>query len=145
MIEVRQIDKDSIDFLIRELTQFEKNKALKSGLNAAGQVFKVGGRQRLRQKLKGSKGSTGHLMNSFKVRVKRNKAGVLTGFTAGGRHAHFVDKGTVEREHPIAGTSGKMPANHFWSDTNNQDYPKAISRIFEGIEKAIQRINDKKS
>lgn len=145
MIEVRQIDKDSIDFLIRELTQFEKNKALKSGLNAAGQVFKVGGRQRLRQKLKGSKGSTGHLMNSFQVRVKRNKAGVLTGFNGGGRHSHLVDKGTKERFTKSGAKRGKMPANYFWSDTNNQDYPKAISRLFEGIEKAIQRINDKKS
>lgn len=144
MIEVRQIDKDSIDFLIRELTEFEKNKALKSGLNAAGQVLKVGGRQRLSQRLKGSKRATGHLLNSFQVRVKRNKAGVLTGFNGGGRHSHLVDAGTKERFTKTGASRGKMPANRFWSDTNNQDYPKAISKVFEGIEKVVQRINEKR-
>lgn len=145
MIEVKQTDLDSINYLIRELSEFEKNKALKSGLNAAGQVLKAGGKQRLRDRLKTKGGATGHLLNSFQVRVKRNKAGVLTGFTGGGRHSHLVDRGTVDkRPHPITGTSGKMPANRFWSDTESVDMPKAIDQIFVGLEKAIDKINNRR-
>lgn len=143
MIEVKQIDYDSILYLVRELEEFEKNKAIKSGLKAGGNVFKVGGRQRLKQRLKSNNGE-GKLLNSFQVRVKRNKAGVLTGFNGGGRHSHLVDRGTKLRETKSKANRGVMPANLFWTDTETIDSPKAIDRIFEGVEKAVQRINDRK-
>lgn len=141
MIEVKQIDRDAILYLVRELEEFEKNKAIKSGLKAGGNVFKKEGKRRLKERIKDH---TGNLKRSFQVRVKRNKAGVLTGFNGGGRHSHFVDRGTKERRHPITGTSGEMPANYFWSDTESIDYPKAVDEIFAGVEKAVQRINDRK-
>lgn len=141
MIEVKQIDRDAILYLVRELEEFEKNKAIKSGLKAGGTVLKVEGRKRLKQRLKSSNGK---LLNSFQVRVKRNKAGVLTGFNGGGRHSHLVDRGTKLR-HTKSGTNrGKMPANYFWMDTENLDYTKAVDKIFAGVEKAVQRINDRK-
>lgn len=146
MIQVRQIDTDSINYLIQELEQFEKNKAIKSGLNAGGNVFKTGGRQRLKQRLKSSK-STNNLSNSFRTRVKRNKAGVLTGFMRGkngGNHSHLVDRGTKKRQTKSEANRGVMPANYFWTDTENIDRPKAVNKIFAGVEKAVKQINNRK-
>lgn len=60
----------------------------------------------------------------------------------GGNHAHFVDRGTKKRPHPITGTSGIMPAKHFWTDTEAIDGPKAISKIYEGVEKTVYRIKN---
>lgn len=143
MIEVKQIDIDNINDLVRELTEFEKNKAIRSGLLAAGQVLKAGGKKRLSERLSNGKGHTGHLLNSFQVRVKKNKAGVLTGFNGGGRHSHLVDKGTKERFLKSGESRGKMPANRFWSDTESMDSKKAIDKLFIGLEKAIEKINNR--
>ena len=146
MIQVRQIDADSINYLIQELEQFEKNKAIKSGLKAGGNVFKTGGRQRLKQRLKSSKG-TNNLSNSFRTRVKRNEAGVLTGFMRGkngGNHSHLVDRGTKKRQTKSGANRGVMPANYFWTDTENIDRPKAVNEIFAGVEKAVKQINNKR-
>lgn len=146
MIQVRQIDTDSINYLIQELEQFEKNKAIKSGLKAGGDVFKTGGRQRLKQRLKSSRG-TNNLSNSFRTRVKRNEAGVLTGFMRGkngGNHSHLVDRGTKKRQTKSGANRGIMPANHFWTDTENIDRPKAVNAIFAGVEKVVKQINNKR-
>lgn len=144
MIEVKQIDVDNINYLIRELTEFEKNKTIKRGLLDAGKVFQAGGKTRLRQRLSNGKGRTGHLLNSFQIRVKKNKAGVLTGFNGGGRHSHLVDRGTKQRFTKSGENRGKMPANRFWSDTESMDYPKAIDKLFLGLEKAIEKINNRR-
>lgn len=143
MIEIKQIDRDSILYLVRELEEFEKSKAIKKGLQAGGNVIKVEGRRRLKERLKST--GTGKLLNSFQVRVKRNKAGVLTGFNGGGRHSHLVDRGTKKRLTKSGANRGIMPANSFWSDTESVDYPKAVDKIFAGVEKAVQRINDRKA
>lgn len=144
MIQVRQIDTDSINYLIQELEQFEKNSAIKKGLQAGGNLIQKEGKRRLKERIEDH---TGNLRRSFKVRVKRNKAGVLIGFIRGkngGNHAHLVDRGTKKRKHPITGTSGVMPANYFWTDTENIDRPKAVNEIFAGVEKAVKQINNKR-
>ncbi|MFV0326886.1 MAG: hypothetical protein ACK5LF_21320 [Bacteroides xylanisolvens] len=149
MIEVKTIDKDQINFLIRELEQFEKNKAIKSGLQAGGRVFVTEGKKRLRQRLKNPKGYTGNLLESFTVRVKRNKPGVLSGFKrssknmiiGGGNHAHLVNQGTKKRKTKSGVNRGVMPANYFWTDTESIDYNKAIEKVFLGVAAAVNKIN----
>lgn len=148
-IEIKQIDRDSINYLIRNLENFEKNKAVKSGLGAAGNVFKVGGKSRLRQRMKsGSRGVTGNLLGSFDVRVAKKKPMAFTGFKKGGAHSHLVDKGTKERFY-ITKTGkrksvGRVQGNYFWHDTEAQDYPKAMSELYNGIEKGVNRINSRR-
>jgi hypothetical protein len=36
-----------------------------------------------------------------------------------------------------------MVGNAFWGDTESQDYPKAMDKLYEGIEKAVNRINNR--
>lgn len=92
MIQIRTIDRENIIYLVDRLETFEKDKAIKSGLRAAVNVFRVRGRSNLRSRLLHHGKQTGHLMNSFTTRVKRNKLGALAGFDRpGGNHSHLVD------------------------------------------------------
>lgn len=149
-IEIRHINKEEVDYLIRNLNDFEKDKAVKGGLRSAGSVFLTGGKNRLKRRMKsGSRGVKGNLLRSFRVRVKRSKPGVLVGFDqgiAGGSHAHLVDEGTEKRYWKTKKRKyvGRVLPNRFWSDTEAQDYPKAMDRLYLGIEKGANRINSRR-
>lgn len=146
--QITPIDRNEILYLIRNLEDFEKDKAIREGLRDGGKVFAQGGKARLRRRMKsGSKGHTGNLLKSFTVRPKRSKPGVLVGFRQGingGSHSHLVDRGTQKRFHKKNNKSvGRMPANRFWYDTEAQDGDKAIKRIYDGIERAVNKIGNR--
>ena len=149
-IEIRQINREEVDYLVRNLQDFEKDKALKGGLKSAGNVFSSGGKSRLKRSMKsGSRGVTGNLLRSFQVRVKKSKPGVLVGFRQGkegGSHAHLIDKGTDKRYWKTKKRKyvGRVVATRFWSDTEAQDYPKAMDSLYIGIEKAVNRISNRR-
>ncbi len=150
--EIKQIDRDAISYMVRNLEAFEKDKTVKDGLKAAGNVFKIGGKSRLRKSMKsGSRGVTGNLLRSIIVRTKRSKPGVIIGFKqgkGGGSHASWIDRGTDERFYKTKKGNnksiGRVPATRFWSDTESQDHPKAIKELYNGIEKGINRINSRR-
>jgi hypothetical protein len=149
IIQIRQINRDEVNYLIRNLNDFEKDKAVKGGLMSAGKVFLSGGKSRLKRRMKsGSQGVTGNLLQSFHVRVKRSKPGVLAGFKQGkngGSHSHLIDKGTNERYWKTKNKpTGRVIASRFWSDTEAQDYPKAVDKLYIGIEKAVNRISSRR-
>ena len=48
MIEVKQIDRENIQYLVDNLEDFEKDKVIRSGLRSAVNVFRVKGRANLR-------------------------------------------------------------------------------------------------
>lgn len=148
-IEIRHINREEIEYLIRNLEDFEKDKALKGGLRSAGKVFLSGGKSRLKQSMKsGSRGVTGNLLRSFYVRVKKSKPGVLIGFKQGkdgGSHAHLIDRGTNKRYWKTKKRKyvGRVVATNFWSDTEVQDYPEAMDQLYSGIQRAVNRISNR--
>ncbi len=145
MIQVTTIDRESVQYLIRNLEDFEKNKAVKSGLRAAVNVFRVKGRSNLRTRLLHHGKQTNHLMNSFTTRVKRNKLGALAGFDRpGGNHSHLVDRGTKKRYTDTGKSRGIMPGNSFWGDAEKTEENRAMQTIYQGVQKAVQRINDRR-
>lgn len=150
-MEIRIIDRENVIFLVNQLKDFEKDKAIRSGLQGASNVFVRKGRSNLRARLKGT--GDGSLAGSFTTRLKRHKLGVLSGFRrstryaqykGAGNHAHLVDKGTIKRKHPITGTSGVMPANNFWSDAQQTEENKAMQILYNGVQRAVQRINERR-
>lgn len=148
MIKVTQTDKDSIYYLIRNLRDIDKDKSIRKGLGDAGNTFKSGGKRRLRQAMRKPNGVTGNLLRSFTVRVKKRKPGVLVGFSGGkngGNHSHLVDSGTADRYWKTRGRKyvGKMTATRFWADTESQDAPAAMDKLYAGIEKSVYRIKNK--
>lgn len=150
MIRLNQINPEDIIHLVNGLENLEKDKAIKEGLRKGGNIFRTGGRNRLRSSMKNSRGYTGNLLQSFHVRVKRQKLGVLIGFRrsnrtnsiGGGNHAHLVDEGTSNRYWKTRGrkSTGSMGATRFWSDTKILEWNKASEKIFEGVETAVERI-----
>lgn len=148
------LDIDKVYAAVHELTNIEKNKAIKYGLRKAGNIFIAGGRQRLRARMKNPKGVTQNLMRSFVLKVKRFKLGALAGFNQNysaykkgemgyGSHAALVDRGshgerfwkTRDRR-----STGVMPALSFWQDTYDQDGAKAVEAIRRGVEHATEMI-----
>lgn len=145
MIQASIVDKDSILYLVRNLENFEKDKAIKSGLRSAVNTFRVKGRSNLRTRLLHHGKQTNHLMNSFTNRVKRNKLGALAGFDRpGGNHSHLVDRGTKRRYTKSGAYRGIMPGNRFWTDTEKAEEAKALQAVYEGTQKAVQRINSRR-
>ena len=152
LIDITITNKDAVDYLTATLSQIDRDRAVKSGLKKGGEVLKRGGMMRLKSRMKAV--GTGNLLKSFIVRVKRSKPGVLTGFRQGkdgGNHSHLVDLGTISRMQKSknrkkgyrGGSSGVMPANHFWSDTKDLDYRDALHEVKTGIEKFVERVNNK--
>ena len=145
MIQASIVDKDSILYLVRNLENFEKDKAIKSGLRSAVNIFRIKGRSNLRARLLHHGKQTNHLMNSFTNRVKRNKLGALAGFDRpGGNHSHLVDRGTKRRYTKSGAYRGIMPSNLFWTDTEKTEEARALQAVYEGTQKAVQRINSRR-
>lgn len=148
-MEIKVIDLERVKHAISQLADIDKDKAVKSGLGAAGNVFRIGGVRRLKSRLKGSTARTkkrepGNLLRSLTKRVKKQKPGVLIGFASPiGNHAHLVDSGTKDRYTKKGKFSGRMPANRFFTDTKAQDEPKALQKLNEGIQTAITRIQNR--
>lgn len=145
MIQVSKTDRDDILYLVRNLEEFEKDKAIRSGLRSAVNVFRTKGRSNLRSRLIPGRITTGHLMNSFTTRVKRNKLGALAGFDRpGGNHAHLVDRGTKRRYTKSGAHRGIMPANRFWTDAKESEEGKAVQAVYNGVKKCVERINNRR-
>ena len=138
-IQATLIDYDRVYAAISGLSNIEKDKVIKAGLRAATTIFIRSGRSNLTARLRGNK-TTGNLKKSFRTKVKRTKLGALAGFNSLGMHAHLLDNGTVRRTTRSGRNRGVMPANHFWSDaiTNNEN--AAISKVYDGIDRAVNRI-----
>lgn len=144
MMQVRLIDREAVLYLVDQLETFEKDKAIKAGLRSAVNVFRVKGRSNLRSRLLRHGKQTNHLMNSFTNRAKRNKLGALSGFDRpGGNHSHLVDAGTKMRYTKSGARRGIMPANRFWADTRISEEAKAMDALYKGVERAVQRINNR--
>jgi|WetSurMetagenome_2_1015567.scaffolds.fasta_scaffold04032_6 hypothetical protein len=143
--EIRIINRDALDNMIQGLSLIDKDKSIRAGLKAGGNVLKRGGIRRLKARMKNSKGVTGNLLRSFEVRVKKNSLGVIVGFHEGdkgdiknGYHAYLVDLGTQDRFQVKTGRHvGAAKALHFWTDTKSEDMQQAQGMIMQGIERFV--------
>lgn len=149
---VKIIGEDRINAMLQELNDIDTNKSIKAGLRKGLNILRQGGLKRLKSRMKSPSGVTGNLVKSFNIRIKKNKLGGLAGFgmvsdTDGNhiiaRHAHLVDLGTTERERQNGGSTGKMPALNFWTDTRNDDMDNAVGEVLKGTEQAILKIMSK--
>ena len=140
-IEITTIDIEKVYRLIEGLADFEKDKSVETGLKNAGALFVRRGRENLKNRMKsGSNGVTGNLLRSFKVKLKRQKLGVLAGFSALGAHAHLIDRGTAIRSTNKGYNRGRIEGNDFWENAIENNKDAAIESIYTGIERAINRI-----
>ena len=145
MITARITGQEDIQFLLKGLEGFERDKAVRAGLASGAAVFIRRGRSNLRSRMKDPGGYTGNLLKAFRSKLKRRKPGALAGFSSKGHHAHLVDRGTGNRPHPRTGTSGIMPANYFWTNAYDTEQSRAGNEIYEGIRRCVDRINERRT
>lgn len=137
-IQATLINFEKIMKSINGLSDIDKNKVIKQGLRKAGNVFIRIGKNELKSKLKGT--GKGNLLKSFRNKVKKNKLGVITGFSNTGHHAHLIDRGTTERYTKSGYYKGRVRGNLFWSNAINTGKSEAINNVLNGIEEGIQKI-----
>lgn len=152
MSEIRIIGQQRINEMLKQLNDFDRNKSVKAGIRKGVNLLRRGGIRRLKERMKSPEGVTGNLLKAFRVKVKKNKLGGLAGFgmavdTQGGTiramHAFIVDLGTGQRTRKKGGSTGKMPALHYWTDTRNEDMDSALNEVLKGTEEAILKIMSK--
>ena len=136
IIDVKKIGEDEINAFVNHLQDFEKDKAIRAGLYAGGAILKRGGVMRLKLRMKSPYGRKGNLIKAFKVRVKKNKLGVLSGFG--------YPEGTGIRHTKSYERRGIGPALRYWEDTRSQEGNRAMGAIRNGIERAVERMNNGK-
>lgn len=150
--EVQIIGQERINAMLRQLNEIDSNKAVKAGIRKGVNLLRRGGIRRLKARMKSPKGVTGNLLKAFQVKVKKNKLGGLAGFgmvadKQGGKikamHAFIVDLGTQDRVRKNGGSTGKMPALRYWTDTRNEDMDSALTAVLKGTEDAIIKIMSK--
>jgi hypothetical protein len=147
---VTSFDENDALYLVRNLDEFDQNKALKNGLRAALNIFKRKGQMNLKERMLYHGKHTYALENSFLTRIKRNKLGGLSGFrrstkwvqySNAGNHAHLVDLGTKPRYTKSGAYRGIMPANHFWTDAFASEKSRAVNVMYDAIKRNVERIN----
>lgn len=152
MLKVDLQTEQAIQYLTQNLTQFARNKAIREGLGSAAKVFESYGRANLAVRMEG-KYATGATLRSFRTRVTIGRKSDGGPTAVAGLHwpegykAHWLDLGTEERFHKKIGKNGKrksvgrMPANYFFTDARTEGEKPAMDAIYDGIQRAIDRIN----
>lgn len=143
MLVVDLQTQQAVQHLIRNLEKFEQNKALREGLSGAAKIFATLGRRNLASSATGV--ASGELLSSITSRVKvSRKTGepTVVGFERPrGNLAHLVDLGTKPRYTKSGAYRGIMPANYFFTDARTEGEKPAMDAIYDGIQRAIERIN----
>lgn len=143
-------------YLIRNLSRFEQNEALRPALTSAAKLFAARGRMNLAARIgvgiKHRSRSTGTLLRSITsayrpTRKRGRSAMAVAGFRRGldgGNHSHLVDSGTGPRYTKSGAYRGIMPANWFWYDARESEERKATEILYDAIATAVDRINSRR-
>lgn len=146
-LEIELRTRQTIDYLVRNLSEFDRNESLKKGFTNAAQVFKRHAKQNMLTSM-GRK--TGNLWSSLTYRLRNMRSGIpaVVGFNGKGAHAHLLDLGTDKRETKgqlWKGTRnrGSGPAKYFFTRAREEGEQEAYNALLDGIQRAIDRINSR--
>ena len=144
-ISIKIIDRETIKYLVDNLENIDKDKAIRSGLRLGANLLKNGGKKRLKQRMNNPKGVKGELLNTFTIRVWKRRLGAMAGFRGDASgEAHLVDLGTADRFQIKTGRhTGAARATKFWTDTRTEDMSTANGMVMRGIERYVERVNNR--
>lgn len=148
---------EEVNTFIRDLEDFEKDKAVQGGIKNALRVIQRQAKKNLRERTKGHGKNPGLLARSIVVKLKRFKLGGLVGIRWYAHHAHLVNRGTKDRWAYLSGSSkamkkkgirgsyyrGRVKATKFWDDAPKGKEGEMYDKLLIGIERAVKRINRK--
>lgn len=147
MLKVDLQTQQAVQYLIQNLETFERNKALREGLRDAAKIFEREGRSNLLSAATGI--ATGEMLRGINSRVRVSRKAsepTVVGFRRPrGNLAHLVDLGSKPRYYETKNGKkkyvGRMPANYFFTDARTEGEKPAMDAIYDGIQRAIDRIN----
>ena len=153
---VSEADYIRIQRALEEMSDIERNVAVKSGFKQGGDILLVAGKASFLAK---NKKKTGNLYRAFTKSLKtkkKNTSGILVGFKRGkgkGNHAHLIDKGTTHRFTKKGYYRGKIDTSgigsrgrqktgktYFWSSVVHAKGQEAMDRVTKAIYRAIEAI-----
>lgn len=148
MLEIELKTRQTVEYLVRNLSEFDRNESLKKGFTNAALVFKRHARQNMLTSMGRKKGN---LWSSLTHRLRNMRSGIpaVVGFhRSEGNHAHLLDLGTDERwtrKKLWKGTRyrGRGPATYFFTRAREEGEQEAYNALLDGIQRAIDRINNR--
>ena len=142
-IGIEIIDIDKVKAFVRDLSDIDQQKAIKSGLAKGSKIFIRAGARRLRQLPNGGY-KTGALYNSLTARVKKRKLGALAGVDMPEGSASWLqDRGTLRRTTKRGYNRGINPASYFWKATKEQESSQAVDAVWRGLQIAMERMKNR--
>lgn len=148
MITVDTETRQTIEYLVRELSRFEQDKAIREGLRGAAKVFENFGLANLAVRYKGT--GTGLIFQAFRTVVSYGSGRIKTPYSATGLKwpegytAHWLDRGTKPRYTKTDAYRGYVTPTYFFVDARQEGERPAMEAIIEGVERAIERINSRR-
>jgi len=137
--------RQTIEYLTRELSNFERNQALKEGLRGAANVFAYLDKRNLTQRLKTPSMNLKFSITSIVRTPRKGGEPTVVGFNRPeGNAAHLVDRGTKPRYTKKNEYRGIMPANYFHSDAREEGERPATEAIYNGVKRVVDRINSRR-
>lgn len=141
--------RQAIEYITRELSQIEKDQAIRKGLSEAAKVFERFGRANLAIAYKGK--GTGAIFNTFSTKVvyKRKNGESPTSYAGlrwpEGYTAHWLDLGTKERVQKKTGKKvGRVKATYFFTNAREEGERPAMEALYDGVQRMVDRINSRR-
>ena len=153
---VSEADYIRIQRALEEMSDIERNVAVKSGFKQGGDILLVAGKASFLEK---NKKKTGNLYRAFTKNLKtkkKNTSGILVGFKRGkgkGNHSHLINYPTTHRftkqgyyrgkiDQAGIGSRGrkKTGATYFWSSVVEAQGSAAMEKVTQAIYRAIEAI-----
>lgn len=154
VIEVRVLNLDTVISELNRLGNIQTNRDVGNGLKKAGNYLIRRGKEKLKKRLNKSqypfhnydrhRKGKGNLRKAFAITIFKRNKGVIAGFTKKGSHAHLIDLGTQQRQTSKGYNRGLVKANHFWTDTKNDDTTQAQGLIMDGLQKALDKLRNRR-
>lgn len=150
VIEVKVLNLETVISELNRLGNVQTDRNVGNGLKKAGNYLIRKGKEKLRNRLKAYKwhnyhhNSTGNLRKSFAITIFKRNRGVIAGFTKKGSHAHLIDLGTNERKTARGYNRGRIKPSKFWTDTKQEDTTQAQGLIMTGLERALNKLRNRR-
>lgn len=143
-LEIELKTRQTVEYLVRELSQFDRNDALKQGFREAAAIYVREARQNMLTSV-GYK--TDNLWGSLTYRLRNMKSGIpaVVGFRrSDGPHAHLLDLGTDERYTKSGARRGRVKPTYFFTRAREEGEQDAKEALIKGVQRAIERINSRR-
>ncbi len=142
-IDISARDLQRVNKALGQVALIDRDPQVAQSFLSGARYLKERGRAEYLKRWKGHRHQRAtRLLWGFTAKSKREKVDSLAGLGSFANHAHFHDRGTVERYQKKTGRyTGRMPASYFWRDTLAGSGAKAQEIAVSGIVKKVDKLS----